>query len=247
MATSPFPTNRDTDADWRQIGASEPFWGVLTHPEFKAENLDAAAIKAFYATGVDYVAYVAWELAMLSGGTPFHVARALDFGCGVGRLTEAMTAHADAVTGYDISPGMLETARSKSGGKPVYTDRLPDGPFDWLNSYIVFQHMPPEQGYVLLDQLLERLAPGGFVSLHFTFYRDAHLKPPQAPPAPLLNRVFGRAPAPAEPPPGSLMMYDYDLTRLCEALNRAGVGRMTLAHTDHGGHHGAHIFGAKDG
>ncbi len=247
MATSPSLTDRDTDADWREIGASEPFWGVLTNPEFKSENLDEAALKTFYGSGVDHIAYVAWELGMLTGGAPFHVGRALDFGCGVGRLTEAMGSFADAVTGYDISPGMLATAKAKSAGKPAYTGALPDGPFDWLNSYIVFQHMPPPKGYILLDQLLERLAPGGYVSLHFTLYRDAHLKPAEAPPAPLLNRVFGRAPAPVEPPSGSVLMYDYDLTRLVETFNRAGIGRLNLAHTDHGGHHGAHIFGKKEG
>jgi predicted O-methyltransferase YrrM len=43
---------------------------------------------------------------------------------------------------------------------------------DWVNSYIVFQHIPPERGLRILWGLLSVLAPGGWVSLHFNVFRD---------------------------------------------------------------------------
>jgi len=165
---------RDTDADWRQLGATQPYWGVLTHPDYRTENLTAGNLEAFYATGVDYIQGIAGKLEQATGARP--AGRALDFGCGAGRLAEAMTAYAPEVVGYDISPGMLEKARAR-GGRAAYVDVLPAGPFDWINSFIVFQHIPPERGLGLMAELLDRLAPGGLVSLQVTIWRDAHLIP----------------------------------------------------------------------
>src|SRR5512140_2314417 len=101
---------RDTDADWRKLGETNPYWGVITHPDFLQENLTPEAVDRFYESGRHYIDQVAADLAKLTGAPPS--GRALDFGCGVGRLAEAMTAYAQRVTGLDISPGMLEVARS---------------------------------------------------------------------------------------------------------------------------------------
>src|SRR3569623_3209784 len=88
--------NRDTDADWRALGKDQPYWGVLSHPQYRTENLTPDTIEEFYASGPWHIAQVAESLRRLTGRGPS--GRALDFGCGVGRLSEAMTAPADAVT-----------------------------------------------------------------------------------------------------------------------------------------------------
>ena len=232
---------RDTDADWRQLGASEPYWGVLTHPSYLAANLTPEAIDGFYATGREYIDGVVGKLAATTGARP--AGRALDFGCGAGRLAEAMCDHAAEVTGYDISPGMLEKARGR-GGRATYTDVLPDGPFDWLNSFIVFQHIPPVRGLALMAELLRRLAPGGHVSLQVTVWREPHLEPARTRgwrrlAAPLLHRLR------RDLPTGAIHMYDYDLSTVVKLLNQAGVEQLTLVPTDHGGHHGVIILGRK--
>jgi len=245
--TLPGANSRDTDADWREIGRSLPYWGVLTQDRFRKANLGAEDIAAFYATGIQHMSAVAAAFAPFAG-TPFHVDSALDFGCGTGRLAEAMLAYAGHVTGYDISPGMLAQARSRAS-RATYTNELPDGPFGWINSFIVFQHIPPARGMALLDKLLARLAPGGFISLHFTLYRDGAAENPDTgrlrhiPPGPrlLIRRALRRFRSNA--PVGQVSMYDYDLTRIVEVLNRAGITRLSLVHDNHGGHHGAKIFG----
>jgi 2-polyprenyl-3-methyl-5-hydroxy-6-metoxy-1,4-benzoquinol methylase len=80
---------RDTDADWRKIGANEPFWGVYTAAQFKPENLNPQAVATFYASGVAHMKNVTARLERIAG-KPIRLANALDFGCGTGRLSEAM-------------------------------------------------------------------------------------------------------------------------------------------------------------
>ena len=168
---------RDTDADWKELGRSQPYWGVLSHPDFLSENITPERIEAFYASGRDYIAQTVVQLERHAGARPS--GRALDFGCGVGRLAEAMTDYASEVVGLDISPGMLELAR-KRGGRAQYVGELPAGAFDWINSFIVFQHIPPERGEAILADLLARLNPDGAVSLQFAVWRDAVKQWPKA-------------------------------------------------------------------
>lgn len=233
---------RDTDADWRELGATQPYWGVLTHADYRTENLTPANLEAFYASGGAYISDLVRRLKAATGKQAG--GRALDFGCGTGRLAEAMTQHARSVTGYDISPGMLAQARKRKG-KATYVDALPDGPFDWINSFIVLQHIAPERGLALIEDLLARLAPGGLVSLHVTVWREDHLKPRPGRGLRRLIRPLLRRWRLARLPKGAIGMYDYDLSQVVERLNRAGVAELTLVPTDHGGHHGVVILGAR--
>lgn len=242
MLAAPAMGDRDTDADWRELGATQPYWGVLTHPDYRTENLTPANLEAFYASGGEYISDIVRKLKAATGKSAG--GRALDFGCGAGRLTEAMTAYAPSVTGFDISPGMLAEAR-KRGGKATYVDAMPDGPFDWINSFIVLQHIPPDRGLVLIEDLLARLAPGGQVSLHVTVWREGPLKEASASGWKRLLRPLVRRWRVAQLPKGAIRMYDYDLSQVVERLNRAGIGDLTLVATDHGGHHGVILLGMK--
>lgn len=243
--------NRDTDADWKEIGRIQPYWGVLTHPEFYRENMSSENLAAFYETGVLHIASVAHQFARLFGA-PLHVASALDFGCGTGRMTEAMTTYSDQVFGYDISAGMLQEAKANSKGRAIYTDQLPVTRVDWINSYIVFQHIPPERGFALLENLLALLADDGLISLYFTIYRDAVLASsrPRTAAWRRLARIIlekTKIPDPRVQPVGTMQMYAYDLTRIVRMLHRSGIERLTMLHEDHGGYHGVAIFGRREG
>lgn len=237
------PTGRDTDADWAELGRSQPYWGVLSHPDFRSEAITPERIEAFYETGRQYIAEIVAKLEQHTGARPR--GRALDFGCGVGRLAEAMTDYAEAVTGVDISPGMLELARAR-GGKATYVQAAPDGPFDWINTFIVLQHIPPERGMAIIEDLLSRLAPGGQISLQVTIWRDArHEFQPRR------GGFLGRRDTErtrrrlAETPVGQIFMYDYDFSKVMRLVNRAGIEELGLVSTDHDGHHGVIILGRK--
>lgn len=233
---------RDTDADWRELGRSQPYWGVLSHPDFLAENITPERIEAFYASGKAYIGEIAGKLERETGAKPS--GRALDFGCGVGRLAEAMADYATEVTGVDISPGMLELARGR-GGRATYSEEVPPGPFDWINSFIVFQHIPPDRGEAIIEDLLSRLAMGGAVSLQITAWRDdVHQWPKETG----WRRHFGSQRLQQWVnglPVGQILMYDYDFSRILRLFNQAGVEEMRLISTNHDGHHGAIILGRK--
>jgi SAM-dependent methyltransferase len=232
---------RDTDADWRELGASQPYWGVLSHPDFLTENITPEGIENFYLSGRQYIAQMVETLTKLTGQAP--QGPALDFGCGVGRLAEAMAEHVPT-TGLDISPGMLELAR-KRGGKATYTDTLPAGPFGWINSFIVFQHIPPERGLTILQDLLSRLAPGGMISIQLTAWRDARHERPVVKGWRGLYADYRYRRWVKTLPVGQIWMYDYDLSKVVRLANLAGIEEMQLVSTDHDGHHGVIIFGRK--
>jgi SAM-dependent methyltransferase len=238
------PLVRDTDADWRVLGQNNPYWAVLSHPDFLAENITPEKVEVFYASGEPFIDEIVAGLEKTTGFKPS--GRALDFGCGVGRLSEAMTRHADQVTGVDISPGMLELARAR-GSRVTYLDHVPAGPFDWINSFIVFQHIPPERGEQIIEDLLSKLADGGMVSLQLTAWRDKNREWPKDDDA--TPRGFFRKKIKGDRlmslPVGHIHMYDYDLSRVVRLLNLAGIEEMRLIHTNHDGHHGAIILGRK--
>lgn len=236
---------RDTDADWEEIGRANPYYGVLTDPRFKTENLNDEALADFFATGEGDIRWA--SEALLRRYPDFAPASALDFGCGVGRLTRALAAKTGDAFGVDVSESMLAEARRSTQAGLGFGCDLPDRTFDWIVSIIVFQHIQPERGYPLLKALLERLAPGGFVTLQFALYRDPrHAAVPggrvvMAEDFTMVSNVA----ALRKLAKGEMVMFDYDLTVIAAILFAAGVTDLELTHTDHGGFHGSFIHGRK--
>jgi SAM-dependent methyltransferase len=243
---------RDTDADWRKIGETEPFWGVLTEERFRRKQMDEQAKRGFYASGTKDIDFVLSRIRQMV--PQFRPREALDFGCGVGRLTLAMARHAEDVTGVDISPGMLgearESARLFGVGNVRLLEALPDGrTFDWINSYIVLQHIPPHRGYTILRDLLSRLAPGGICSIQLAVLR-AHDNSGEFIGYGAFWSFDGETarivldegdPRSA----GTVRMYDYDLNRVLAIMLAEKIDLFGMAPTNHGGHHGVWLFGRR--
>jgi trans-aconitate methyltransferase len=241
---------RDTDTDWEVIASTQAFFGVLANEEYLAHNLTPERKDAFYETGRGDIEHVAAMLHKVSDGA-FAPRSALDFGCGVGRLTFAMRKYAAVVTGVDSAEGMLDVARAEQLARGLtgieWRRDLPPGPVDWVNSLIVMQHIPPERGHDLLEQLADLLAPGGFWSVQLTFYRD---------PSHTTDIVRDLADyrydgktiellSVQRSDAGAMTMYDYDLNRVLRMLYRSGIDIVTAQHTNHGGCHGAWLFAHK--
>jgi ubiquinone/menaquinone biosynthesis C-methylase UbiE len=100
----------------------------------------------FFATGADVVRELVAELKRLPA-----CRRALEIGCGPGRLLRPMSRHFDEVHGIDVSDEMIRLAREKlrgvanahvhcAGGSDLAI--FADGLFDFVYSYAVFQHIP---------------------------------------------------------------------------------------------------------
>ncbi|TNE30064.1 MAG: class I SAM-dependent methyltransferase [Sphingomonadales bacterium] len=235
---------KDTDSDWAEIAATEPYFGVLTDPAYLRGNINDEALERFWESGRRDIE---WQLEILeSQYGAFKPRSAIDFGCGVGRLTRMMATVAEKVYGIDVAPGMLEIARKNAPQNTIYTDQVPDVEVDWINSLIVFQHIHPSRGTKIIADLVAKLCSGGAITLHVTIGREMGICRPQDDGAEVI-RWDGEHYRPLifNAPAGGMTMYDYDLGQLMVILNKAGIHRLTVQHTNHGGHYGVILIGKK--
>jgi SAM-dependent methyltransferase len=256
-----------TDFAWERWGASDPYYGVLTNPKFRASVLTAEAKEEFFATGRCHVQYI-YDQCRRYFGPDFAPGRVMDFGCGVGRLLVYFAERAPSVVGVDVSRSMLEEARRncEQRGAPnvefvISDDELTDapGPYDLVHSSIVLQHIEVARGRLIFEKLVARVAPGGVGALHLTFGWDLYAStmgqpPPREPPPPapptFWQRLVGRpAPEPPPPPPVSadpeMQMNYYNLSEMFFCLQRAGIREVHAGLTDHGGALGSFLFFKK--
>src|SRR5262249_16146172 len=134
--------------NWENLGRNDPLWAIVAdHPE-TGHQWDIAE---FFETGVGAVNGFAEEMA--AHGVKLAHDSALDFGCGYGRLTQALARSFTEVTGVDFAESMLQGARQHNRHvdrvRYVYNDRLDlhvfqDASFDFVLSVLVLQHMRQE-------------------------------------------------------------------------------------------------------
>lgn len=153
---------------WDRFGATDPLWAILTDPTRKGNRWEA---EAFFATGREEIAAVV-ERAR-EHGVPRRWHRGLDFGCGVGRLTQALASYVDLAIGVDVAPSMIEQARRfnshgercryEVNGAP-HLRAWPDEHFDVIYTGRVLQHMEPVYAASYVRELVRILSPGGYLS-----------------------------------------------------------------------------------
>lgn len=152
---------------WEELGRVDPLWAVLVRPERRHGKWP---IDDFLATAEEHVNEVISQLKArdLRLGD-----RVLDFGCGVGRLSNTLAQYAGEVVGLDIAQSMIEEA-NRINTQPgrvqfVHYDgtRLPfpDDSFDSAVSLISLQHSPPAVQLACLVELLRVVRPGGALAL----------------------------------------------------------------------------------
>lgn len=91
----------------------------------------------------------------------------LDAGCGTGRLVSTLQAGGLEVTGVDLSPGMLDVARSLHPEVRFHVADLARLPFDaeafaGVLAWYSLIHVPPEDLAGPLTEIARVLRPGGF-------------------------------------------------------------------------------------
>ncbi len=155
---------------WAHVGEQMPHFSVLSHEDWRPEQLNAERLAAFYETGRGELVLLKRLLSQVGLGLPCR-ARCVELGCGVGRVTVHLAPQFGEVEGLDVSPGNLaecERALAVRGITNVRLTRLqtpPDiqqlAPYDLLFSRMVLQHNPPPIQHYLLRELLARLRPGG--------------------------------------------------------------------------------------
>jgi SAM-dependent methyltransferase len=173
---------RGLQATWDALGSDDPLGVILGYPE-RRRDWDA---DEFFRTGEAEID------ATLARGERFELPerreRALDFGCGVGRLTQAMCRHFERADGVDIAPSMIAAADrlNRHGERCRYhlneSDSLTfldSGSFDFVYSALVLQHMAPDLARRYLAELVRVLRPGGLLVVQVPSGRIPQAKLPR--------------------------------------------------------------------
>jgi SAM-dependent methyltransferase len=150
---------------WDVLGKTDPFWAVLTADDKRGRRWN---VEEFFATGEREIDDVLTYVESL--GVELDRRRALDFGCGLGRLTQALADRFEAVWGVDIAPSMVEQAERYDRHPGICrfcVNARPDlkmfesGSFGFVYSKIVLQHIEPRYQRAYIREFVRVLAPGG--------------------------------------------------------------------------------------
>ena len=153
--------------NWEQFGRDDPYWAILTDPAKRGQKWD---VEAFYRSGQREIGQI--MRVMERQNMSFHQERALDFGCGAGRLTQALANYFEQVIGVDIAEAMIQLARKQNPRPDKVTYLHNDRPdlrlvetesIDYIYSHITLQHIPPRHIRTYLTEFLRVLRWGGLL------------------------------------------------------------------------------------
>lgn len=175
MVMSGADSNRGLEALWDDHARFDPLWAVLAYDKKRGRAWD---LRDFMRQGEREIALAIHRCRQLDLTISFD--GALDFGCGVGRLTQALARRFQRAVGVDISAEMIRLANAvnRYPGRAEYVHvtsnglaRLPSGGFDFVYSSIVLQHVPRDLTLGYLDQFLDRLHSGGILVFQLPSHR----------------------------------------------------------------------------
>src|SRR3982074_354192 len=91
---------------WHRFGELDPLYAILTPDDKRLGGWDQ---DDFFATGPTEISEALAYIESL--GVHAHVGTALDLGCGVGRLPQALCLAFETCVGLDIAQSMIDPAR----------------------------------------------------------------------------------------------------------------------------------------
>jgi len=138
----------DYKKDWDELAELDPLWAIATNPEKKFGKWDK---DEFFQSGEKEIEKIISQCKNL--GYPSEFQHALDFGCGVGRLTIPLSKNFVQCVGVDISETMIKLAKkylnSPNCKYMVNSDKklsmFENDSFDLIYSSIVLQHVPEKE------------------------------------------------------------------------------------------------------
>jgi 2-polyprenyl-3-methyl-5-hydroxy-6-metoxy-1,4-benzoquinol methylase len=166
-------------AFWDRFARYDPLWAILSDPSKTERRWN---LTGFLETGRREVSLLLYQLRAL--GIDVRRKVALDFGCGVGRLSQPLALHFDRVVGVDVSPEMIRLANeiNQHPAQVQYVCNARDdlavlatGEFDFIYSNVVLQHVNPLRALQYLRELLRIAASGGVL----VFQLPSHLRLPE--------------------------------------------------------------------
>jgi SAM-dependent methyltransferase len=134
----------------------------------------------FWASGPDNLDRTLEPFSRTIGPTD----RAIEIGCGIGRLTRAIADRAAHVTGVDVSVEMVVRARQALAGvanvellvgNGLDLSGIEDASMDVAYSFIVFQHIPdPQVTCRYIEEIGRVLRPGGWTVFQVSEQPEIH-------------------------------------------------------------------------
>jgi ubiquinone/menaquinone biosynthesis C-methylase UbiE len=158
---------KELEKAWNGYALRDPLWAILTARGKQGGKWDD---REFFASGeaeIESVMRIAKSLF-----PSLQRRKALDFGCGVGRLTLPLARHFQEVTGIDISRSMVELAKrhNQYGERCRYYVNMAedlalfdDCEFDLVYSSLVLQHMAPRYALGYIREFIRLLQPNGLL------------------------------------------------------------------------------------
>ena len=154
--------------DWEALAEIDPLWAILGDPARRHRRWE---LDEFFGTAEETVAPVLAAAQEL--GVPARSERALDFGCGVGRIARALSSRFGSVCGIDISERMVELARELNADHANCSFFVNDsadlrqfdaGSFDLVFENLALQHLPSKAlVWRYVSEFLRVVRPDGLV------------------------------------------------------------------------------------
>ena len=216
---------RHVEATWDSYAREDALWSILTAPGKEGGRWD---LDEFFDTGASEIAAITTMLDRL--GLPPERSRALDFGCGVGRLTRALGSRFDRVIGVDVSAEMIAHARRLNEGREnlewIHNPHhgipdIGDASIDLIYTRFVLQHVPTSAALGYLAEFARVLAPRGLLVFQYPC-GNIELQERSDPIRVALRRVRAIL-RPPPPRPLIMEMHGHPLPGVIDQLQRSGL------------------------
>jgi len=142
--------------EWDDLAIIDPLWAILSDPKQRFNKWEN---DEFFSTGDKEIETIMKTAVAI--GYPKYREKVLDFGCGVGRLTRALSKYFEECIGVDIAENMISKAKELNHDFPnchfmVNTEEnlktFDSNYFDMIYTSLVLQHLPDKsiiKSYIL--------------------------------------------------------------------------------------------------
>lgn len=170
---------KELQRNWEGLAQADPLWAICTDPGKKDRHWTR---DDFFASGRNEVEVVLGHAARI-GVSIDRTSPALDFGCGIGRLTRALAEYFPECCGVDISPTMIRLAQELNHDLPhcrfflneaAELKDVPENYFGFIYTSIVLQHIAAPHSYKYIAELVRVLKPGGVLIFQLPEELRAH-------------------------------------------------------------------------
>ncbi len=153
--------------NWNLLGKKDPMWAILVSDDKRNNKWKT---EEFFKSGIMEVEDLLSQISNV--GINISKRHAFDFGCGIGRLTQALGNHFEKVKGVDIAESMIKQAKlyNKHGSRCEYilntSNELvffPSNLFDLIYSNITLQHIAPKYSMNYIREFIRVLHPEGIL------------------------------------------------------------------------------------